>query len=380
MLYNAIGGAGRTLSGHLRETELSRIADEAAARDQEERDAFALEAQKVLNDQNLQAAEYARKAQELGIDVPAPGSIDAQIFQATGGLGMRPLSVPAVGGGTQLPVSSPKTEWAPSAAEAAITADSLRAGKELLSGRPALNPDTYRKRLELIEGLKLRAASRPSTQGMVSALNDQAKNFSDFMTREGTIRDEGRKLQATLAGRFFENRSQSARDRQSDVYREKNANQRAREQNAMQERIAKEREESKKKDQARLEAKELRLQAEAYSKAGQREFAQKLEILAKMKDVEAEDLTVEAFKAAFPDAKTEEKMFGGSELTGYDFSKMIQDEIDRTNAMKQYNYLHGAEAGIAPPVPMGKAVPTSLAPYAPIPKLPNLNTKNRPAF
>ena len=380
MLYNAIGGAGSTLSGHLRETELNRIAAEAAARDQAERDAFALEAQKVLSDHNLQAAEYARKAQELGIDVPAPGSIDAQIFQATGGLGMRPLSVPAVGGGTQLPVSSPKTEWAPSAAEAAITADALRAGKELLSGRPVLNPDTYRKRLELIEGLKLRAASRPSTQGMVSALNDQSKNFSDFMTREGAIRDEGRKLQATLAGRFFENRAQSARDRQSDVYREQNANQHAREQNAMQERIAKEREESKKKDQARLEAKELRLQAEAYSKAGQREFAQKLGILAKMKDVEAGDLSVENFKAAFPDAKTEEKMFGGLKLTGYDFSKMIQDQIDRTNAMKQYNYLHGAEAGIAPPVPMGKSVPTSLAPYAPIPKPPNLNTKNRPAF
>jgi len=380
MLYNAIGGAGSTLSGHLRETELNRLAAEAAARSQAERDAMIEESNRLMADIDRQYAERTAQAQELGIDVPKPGTIDDQIFRATGGFARSPaISGPGAslvpGGGTQIPVGTPRTEWAPSQAEAAVSADTIRASKDLLSGRPSIDMSRYLKRLEAMQGLALKAGSRPSTKDLASIYKDQQKEATDFMTREGAIRDEGRKLQGTLDGRFFENRAQSARDRQSDAFREQNANQRAREQNALQERIAKDREESKKKDQARLEAKELRLQAEAYSKAGQREFAQKLGILAKMKDVEAGDLSVENFKAAFPDAKTQEKMFGGSELTGYDFSKMIQDQIDRTNAMKQYNYLHGAEAGIAPPAQIGKPVPTSLAQYAP---MPNLNDLNNP--
>lgn len=349
MLYNAIGGAGSSLSGHLRETELNRIAAEAAARDQAERDAFALEAQKALDDQNLQAAEYARKAQELGIDVPAPGSIDAQIFQATGGLGMRPLSVPAVGGGTQLPVSSPNTEWAPSAAEAAITADSLRAGKDLLSGRPALNPDIYRKRLELIEGLKLRAASRPSTKGMVDALNDQSRNFSDFMTREGTIRDEGRKLQGTLSGRFFENRAQSARDRQSDAFREQNANQRAREQNALQERIAKDKNDLEAKKEARMEDKELRLQQAQLIAAGKLGEAQKAKMLADVKALQSGDLSKEAFLLAYPNAKVEKTFFGGTNVVGLDLQE-AQQSVNRALVLLP-QYQDELARRVGPPTP-----------------------------
>ena len=268
MLYNAIGSGGSTLSGHLRETELRRLQVEAELRAQAERDALLEKTNRELANFDKKYAATKDQAQELGVQMPPPGSIDEQIFQATGNFGFTPsprgsigqTRMPSQGGGTQIPVSTPRTEWAPSQAEAAVSADAIRATKELLTGKPAIDTNRYYERLKLIDGLQRLAASRPSTSGMASTLGDQTKASSDFMTREGAIANDGRQLQSGIAGRFMDNRATSARERQGTEYVQGQTNARNNADNATRESIARAGREADEKRYEREETKNLQKQ------------------------------------------------------------------------------------------------------------------------
>ena len=311
MLYNAIGSGGQTLSGHLRETELKRLQLEAEAQAQVERDALLAEYQK-LEDLDRQQAEYGQKAQELGISPPAAGSIDDQIFRATGGFARSPalrLSM-APQGGTQLPTSTPRTEWAPSQAESMISADALRASKDLLSGRKSIDTDRYRKNMEALRGLAIRASSRPSTSAMAKTFDEQSKTSSEFMTREGSIADAGRSLQGTLAGRFIEGRQRSADSRQQTEFEQKNANWRASQQNALAERMAKEKNALEAKKESRMEDKELRLLIGTLNQYGKTKDANQIQMLKDVRAVENNELSVDRFLDAYPTASVQEEGFG----------------------------------------------------------------------
>ena len=357
MLYNAIGSGGQTLSGHLRETELKRLQLEAEAQAQVERDALLAEYQK-LEDLDRQQAEYGQKAQELGISPPAAGSIDDQIFRATGGFARSPalrLSM-APQGGTQLPTSTPRTEWAPSQAESMISADALRASKDLLSGRKSIDTDRYRKNMEALRGLAIRASSRPSTSAMAKTFDEQSKTSSEFMTREGSIADAGRSLQGTLAGRFIEGRQRSADSRQQTEFEQKNANWRASQQNASAERMNKDRLEEKEKDRERLEAKELRLQQQALINAGKFAEAQKAKLLADVKAVRAGDLTMADFLQAHPKTATDTGFFGGVDIRKLDLTEM-QNQVDRAVfLLPQYQDELARRAEYATPSPANPAI------------------------
>lgn len=315
MLYNAIGGAGSTLSGHLRESELRRLQVEAELRAQAERDAFLEESKRVMSGIDKEYADRTAQAQELGVQVPTPGTIDDQIFRATGGFARSPsLSQPgtpmAPGGGTQLPAATPRTEWAPSQAEAAVSADAIRANKDLLTGRSAIDTSRYLKRLEAINGLQRSAASRPSTKDMVGALNDQAKGYSDFMTREGAIANDGRQLQGSIAGRFMDNRALSARERQGTEYVQGQTNARNEADNASRERTAAADRIAKEKAAARMEDKETRLQQgpvrDRYKLVRSDIKSAQDEIKIAQADeasVVSEDMDIDAFEKKYPHAK-----------------------------------------------------------------------------
>ena len=328
MLYNAIGGAGGTLSGHLRESELRRLQVEAELRAQAERDALLEKTNSELADFDKKYAATKDQAQELGVQMPPPGSIDEQIFQATGNFGFTPsprgsigqTRMPSQGGGTQIPVSTPRTEWAPSQAEAAVSADAIRATKELLTGKPAIDTNRYYERLKLIDGLQRLAASRPSTSGMASTLGDQTKASSDFMTREGVIANDGRQLQSGIAGRFMDNRATSARERQGTEYVQGQTNARNNANNAVQKQIAAARLEHEKKVETRLEDKEVRLQQAQLIAGGKLGEAIRLQKTNDVKAVEAGALSKSAFLQKYPTAKIASTwhggVFGEGDLTG----------------------------------------------------------------
>ena len=315
MLYNAIGGAGGTLSGHLRESELRRLQVEAELRAQAERDALLEKTNSELADFDKKYAATKSQAQELGVQMPSPGSIDEQIFQATGNFGFTPIPrgsigqtrLPVQGGGTQIPVSTPRTEWAPSQAEAAVSADAIRATKELLTGKPAIDTNRYYERLKLIDGLQRLAASRPSTSGMASTLGDQTKASSDFMTREGAIANDGRQLQGSIAGRFMDNRALSARDRQGTEYVQGQTNARNNADNATRESIARAGREADEKNAVRAEDKEIRLQYPNEFKAVKNDEAFVREANKDLGLFISEDpkMSEETFKARYPYAVIE---------------------------------------------------------------------------
>lgn len=361
MLYNAIGGAGSTLSGHLRETELSRIAAEAAARDQAERNALLERTDRELAEFDAKYSDARSRAQELGMQLPAPGSIDDQIFRATGGFARSPaLSGPGAslipGGRTQLPVATPRTEWAPSQAEAAVSADAIRATKELLSGKSAVDTDRFFKRLELVQGAQRRAASRPSTSGMSATLGDQAKGLSDFMTREGVIANDGRQLQSGIAGKFMDNRATSARDRQGTEYKEGQANARNNADNATSERINKANNAEKQKDRIRMEDKELRLLAKDLETSGKNEDARKVRMIADLQKVYSGDMDQKVFKTAYPDAKIDDPIIGSMNISNLPVAQ--QDSI--INARRRITDQMRAElanrVGDKSPVPGNPAI------------------------
>lgn len=360
MLYNAIGGAGSTLSGHLRETELARLQAEAELRAQAERDALLERTNRELADFDKKYSETNSRAQELGMQLPAPGSIDDQIFRATGGFarspGLSPGMPMAPGGGTQLPVATPRTEWAPSQAEAAVSADAIRATKELLSGKSAVDTDRFFKRLELVQGAQRRAASRPSTSGMSATLGDQAKGLSDFMTREGVIANDGRQLQSGIAGKFMDNRALSARDRQGTEYKEGQANARNNADNATSERINKANNAEKQKDRIRMEDKELRLLAKDLETSGKNEDARKVRMIADLQKVYSGDMDQKVFKTAYPDAKIDDPIIGSMNISNLPVAQ--QDSI--INARRRITDQMRAElanrVGDKSPVPGNPAV------------------------
>lgn len=335
MIYNAIGGVGGTLSGHLRESELRRLQVEAELRAQAERDAFLEESNRVMSGIDKEYADRTAQAQELGVQVPTPGTIDDQIFRATGGFARSPsLSQPgtpmAPGGGTQLPAATPRTEWAPSQAEAAVSADAIRANKDLLTGRSAIDTSRYLKRLEAINGLQRSAASRPSTKDMVGALNDQAKGYSDFMTREGSIANDGRQLQGSIAGRFMDNRALSARDRQGTEYVQGQTNARNNANNAANERIANARDKKDEAKQARMEDNETRLQQNA---AREHMKILKGEIKSAQEDeakVVSGAMEIDDFKRKYPHADVEDPFWGNPRVT----KSAVRDDL-----VKQVEYL-----------------------------------------
>lgn len=338
MLYNAIGGAGSTLSGHLRESELARLQVEAELRAQAERDALLERTNRELADFDKKYSDTKSQAQDLGMQLPAPGSIDDQIFRATGGFGFTPnprmslgqTTSPAQGGGTQIPVSTPRTEWAPSQAEAAVSADAIRATKELLSGKSAIDTDRFFKRLELVQGAQRRAASRPSTSGMSATLGDQAKGLSDFMTREGAIANDGRQLQGSIASRFMDNRALSARDRQGTEYVQGQTNARNAAGIASAERIANARDKKDEAKQARMEDKETRLQQNAAREhmkilKGEIKSAQEDEVKVISGAMEIDD-----FKRKYPHAEVENPFWGSPRIT----KRAVRDDL-----VKQVEYL-----------------------------------------
>lgn len=361
MLYNAIGGAGSTLSGHLRETELNRLAAEAEARSQAERDALLERTNRELAEFNAKYSDARSRAQDLGMQLPSPGSIDDQIFRATGGFARSPaISIPGTslspGGGTQLPVGSPRTEWAPSQAEAAVSADAIRATKELLSGKSAIDTDRYLKLLELLQGAQLRAASRVSTSGMASTIGDQAKSLSDFMTREGVIANDGRQLQSGIAGKFMDSRSLSARDRQSTGFKEAQATARNNADNAANERINKANNAEKQKDRIRMEDKELRLLAKDLEASGKNEDARKVRMIADLQKVYTKEMDLKVFKTAYPEAKIDDPIIGSMNISNLPVAQ--QDSI--INARRRITDQMRAElanrVGDKSPVPGNPAV------------------------
>ena len=335
MIYNAIGGAGGTLSGHLRETELRRLQVEAELRAQAERDAFNEETNRKIADFEKQYSDTKAQAQELGMQLPDPGSIDEQIYRATGSFARSPaLSMPgtpmAPGGGTQLPIATPRTEWAPSQAESAVSADAIRATKELLTGKSAIDTGKHFKRLELLQGIQRDAARRPSTSGMATILGDQAKGLSDFMTREGTIANDGRQLQGSIAGRFMDNRALSARDRQGTEYVQGQTNARNNANNAANERIANARDKKDEAKQARMEDKETRLQQNA---AREHMKILKGEIKSAQEDeakVTSGAMEIDDFKRKYPHAEVEDPFWGNPRVT----KSAVRDDL-----VKQVEYL-----------------------------------------
>lgn len=353
MLYNAIVSGGSTLSGHLRETELARLQAEASARAQAERDALLEESNRLMADIDKQYAERTAQAQELGVEVPKPGSIDDQIFRATGGFarspGLSPGMPMAPGGGTQLPISAPKTEWAPSAAEAAVSADTIRASKDLLSGRPSIDMSRYLKRLEAMQGLALKAGSRPSTKDLASIYKDQQKEATDFMKESGSIADAGRTRQGVLAGSLMGERAKSAMDRQGTEFKEAQSTARNNADNAAAERMAKEKNALEAKKESRMEDKELRLQQAQLIAAGKLGEAQKAKMLADVKALQAGDISKEAFLLAYPNAKVEKGFFGGTEVVGLDL-KGAQESVNRALVLlPQYQDELARRAGAVTP-------------------------------
>lgn len=314
MIYNAIGGAGGTLSGHLRETELARLQAEASARAQAERDALLEESNRLMADIDKQYAERTAQAQELGVEVPKPGSIDDQIFRATGGFARSPSLSPgmpmAPGGGTQLPIATPKTEWAPSQAEAAVSADTIRASKDLLSGRPSIDMSRYLKRLEAMQGLAVKAGSRPSTKELASIYKDQQNEATSFMKESGNIADAGRTRQGVLAGSLMGDRALSARDRQGTEFKEAQSTARNNADNAASERMAKEKNALDKKREERMEDKELRLLIGTLNQYGKTKDANQVQMLKDVRAVENDDLSVERFLDAYPTAAVVEEGYG----------------------------------------------------------------------
>jgi hypothetical protein len=364
MLYNAIGGAGSTLSGHLRETESRRLQVEAELRAQAERDALLERTNRELADFDKKYSETNSKAQELGMQLPAPGSIDDQIFRSTGEFGFTPNPRMAFGqttsltqrGGTQIPVSTPRTEWAPSQAESAVSADAIRATKELLSGKSVIDTDRFFKRLELIQGAQRDASRRPSTSGMATTLGDQAKGLSDFMTREGVIANDGRQLQSGIAGKFMDNRALSARDRQGTEYKERQANARNNADNATSERINKANNAEKQKDRIRMEDRELRLLAKDLETSGKNEDARKVRMIADLQKVYTGDMDQKVFKTAYPDAKIDDPIIGSMNISNLPVAQ--QDSI--INARRRITDQMRAElanrVGDKSPVPGNPAV------------------------
>lgn len=324
MLYNAIGSGGSTLSGHLRETELARLQAEAEIRAQAERDALLEKTNRQLADFDKKYADKQSQAAELGMELPPPGSIEDQIFRGSGGFGFTPnprgnigqTRVPAQGGGTQLPISSPRTEWAPSAAEAAVTADAIRANKELLTGKSAIDTNRFFERLALIEGAQRLAASRKSTSGMAGTLGEQAKANSDFMTREGVIANDGRQLQAGIAGRFMDNRATSARDRQGTEYKEGQANLRNDADNASRERAAAADRKSREEQAARSEDKEIRQQYPNVLKAVKNDEAYEREAYKDLGLLMSDKMDEDAFMAKYPEAVIEREATFGDKAVG----------------------------------------------------------------
>lgn len=364
MLYNAIGGAGSTLSGHLRETELARLQVEAELRAQAERDVLLERTNRELADFDKKYSETNSRAQELGMQLPAPGSIDDQIFRATGEFGFTPnprmalgqTISPAQGGRTQIPVSTPRTEWAPSQAESAVSADAIRATKELLSGKSAIDTDRFFKRLELIQGAQRDASRRPSTSGMATTLGDQAKGLSDFMTREGVIANDGRQLQSGIAGKFMDNRALSARDRQGTEYVQGQTNARNNADNATAERINKANNAEKQKDRIRMEDRELRLLAKDLETSGKNEDARKVRMIADLQKVYTGDMDQKVFKTAYPDAKIDDPIIGSMNISNLPVAQ--QDSI--INARRRITDQMRAElanrVGDKSPVPGNPAV------------------------
>lgn len=384
MVYNAIGGAGGELSGFLKAEELRRLQEEADRKAQAERDALLTESQQSMSDLDRQLAEYSQKAQGLGIALPEPGSIDEQIFRATSGIGQTPVPgrsfgqtmAPRIAGeGTQLPTS--KTEWAPSSAESAVSADMIRASRDILSGRPAVDPTAYRKRLELLNGLALKAASRPSTSSMAAQFNKNAESGSDFMTREGSIANDARARQGSLAGMLMGDRAQAARDKQHTQYVEGQQNARSAAQIASQERIQKEKNEIDKGREQRLEDKELRLLIGTLNQYGKTKEANKIQMLRDVRDVENGDLSVDRFLDVYPTASVEEQGWGPMKkkvVKGLDI-KAAQEALARGDAIiAQAREELARRAGSATPLPENPAI----NPVAQPQNLPNLNDPRQP--
>lgn len=361
MIYNAIGGAGGTLSGHLRETELARLQAEASARAQAERDALLEESNRLMADIDKQYAERTAQAQELGVQVPTPGTIDDQIFRATGGFARSPsLSQPgtpmAPGGGTQLPAATPRTEWAPSQAEAAVSADTIRASKDLLSGRPSIDMSRYLKRLEAMQGLAVKAGSRPSTKELASIYKDQQNEATSFMKESGNIADAGRTRQGVLAGSLMGDRALSARDRQGTEYVQGQTNARNNADNATSERINKANNAEKQKDRIRMEDKELRLLAKDLETSGKNEDARKVRMIADLQKVYSGDMDQKVFKTAYPEAKIDDPIIGSMNISNLPVAE--QDSI--INARRRITDQMRAElanrVGDKSPVPGNPAV------------------------